>query len=121
MKPIQIQAVMELVRMEFRRYGFRADGGKSRRAEKTVHCEFDEEAATGQAAFSQYTVVPYCRIWVEAESAELHDVLITDEERISIDLYVSYEHVNGGGNGYSVRYELIRRFSDEIRLRRITN
>jgi hypothetical protein len=121
--PLRIQEVIELVRFEFRRYGFRADGpGEIKAKESSIRCEFEAEPATGQAAFTQYKIVPHFRIWVGAETADAQGVLKTDEERISLDLSVSYEHVNGGSNGLDVRYELERPFLDSPRLiRRCTH
>lgn len=121
MKPVQIQEVMELARLEFRRWSFRADGGRITQVEKSIRCEFETEAATGQAAFTQYKVTPHFRIWVEAESTDPQAVLKTDEERIALELSVSYDHIDGGSNGYSARYELVRRFLDEPQLRRTSN
>ena len=121
MEPINIRDIVELARFEFRRYGFRADGGRvetvTARGESGsgLKCGFDAEPATGQAAFSQYRVIPHFRIW-GVSNAESPDFLKVDAERLPLDLSVSYEHIDSGSNGYSARYELRSRvFGDPPR------
>lgn len=117
MKPT-IQEVIELARFEFRRYGFRADGGKSDKVHETVRITFDQEPATGQAAFTQYTVTPYVRIWCDAHDEDGQYVVKSDAEEIGLDLCVSYVHVSGGGNGFNVPYTLKLTHFDGATLRR---
>lgn len=98
------KGILEAARIEFRRFGFRCDGGVlSKQQDDYRLYSFDTEAATGMAAFSQYTVTPYVRIW--DSSGRSGDVLI--------ELGVSYTHFQSGSNGWSATYSASRNFADE--------
>ncbi len=61
---LKIADIIEMVRFEFRRYGFRADGGQVVRNTNGLQVEFDQEPATGHAAFTQEIVYPRFHLWV---------------------------------------------------------
>lgn len=105
------ETILEAARIEFRRFGFRCDGGNlSRQQDENSLYTFDTEAATGMAAFSQYTVTPYVRIWNTSG--------ISGDVRL--DLGVSYTHFGSGSNGWSATYTASLNFVDEsVSIRRL--
>jgi len=111
---VSIETIKQLVRMEFRRYGFRADGDAPatvRDGSESLSMEFEEEAATGQAGFSQKAVTCHARVWLK-----------DDNERRGLELCVQYAHWGSGQNGYDIHYELVgQAFGDPPRLRRVQN
>jgi len=125
---VSIETIKQLVRMEFRRYGFRADGDAPatvRDGSESLSMEFEEEAATGQAGFSQKAVTCHARVWLkddEAEAKPLMGLPIAYNERRGLELCVQYAHWGSGQNGYDIHYELVgQAFGDPPRLRRVQN
>jgi hypothetical protein len=118
-REVTIYDVLELVRFEFRRYGFRADGGKITRNTNGLHVEFCTEPATGQAAFTQDAVEPYFILWVSDLSMDLAAVIPPPDKVWVLDVGVSYTHFGDGRNGHSARYTIIQPpFGDPPILRR---
>jgi hypothetical protein len=101
-----LQAIIELVRFEFRRYGFRADGATIETHSSTVSVDFEREPATGMSAFSQDSVTPYLRIWHEIEGEIALETEIPIPGRSVIELGVGYSHHGSGSNGITRRYSL---------------
>jgi len=118
MKSITVNEIAEKTRFELRRYGFRADGNPEIRRNTFW---FTPEPATGQAAFSQYCVQSYFRLYGNEQLTLDSSVEFGEEGQFYMDIGVSYTHVDSGGNGYSVRYLLkSRSFDDGATLKRET-
>jgi hypothetical protein len=115
LKTTSLRNLLKLVRFEFRRFGYRVDGEP---IIKGRYVEFDYEPATGQAAFSQHAVQPCLRVFGVEEDMTLDTEIAIDTV---ITLGVSYKHVDSGGNGYTVRYEIkCLPFMNEPYLKRTT-
>jgi hypothetical protein len=113
-----IRELTELARFEFRRYGFRADGGIIYGKTDRVDVDFTPEPSTRQAAFSQSSVTPRFGIWHQNNGDATWDSAIKPTDSV-VDLGVSYKHYGTGSNGYVVRYELVQHpFGDPPVLRR---
>jgi hypothetical protein len=112
-----IRELTEMARFEFRRYGFRADGGTIRKKGEMVDVDFDPEPPTGQAAFSQSSVLPYLRIW---RKLDVLGLLLMDYDIVDpvVELGISYEHYGKGSNGATVDYDFAEVRCGSIGLRR---
>ena len=119
-KHISVKDLSELIRFEFRGYGFRADGFATDISKdgKLLFISFGPEPATGQAKFSQKSCVCYATVRLREEDVAnlpFPIVLSADDNReIGLDLGVSYTHWNVGSNGIAVGYVLrLDSFSDD--------
>lgn len=95
----ELQAIIEAARQEFRRHGFRADGGSLNT--NGTSFQFEPEAATGQMGFMVESI---------AASVGLRGLDLANPHGSVVRLSIAYDHLQSSGtNGFNLDYAVIAR------------
>lgn len=105
--PVTVAVITELVQNYFRAHEFKALSPHISLRKGFIEVKWAEESASGQAAFSQRTVVPSFSLqrddWHEDSFQNLNpwELWSLGADGLGIKLSVSYTHWDGGSNGWS--------------------